>query len=168
VVYRNEPASPFYGAYIFADYQLNKLQAFKINAAKTGVTELKSISGTPPGRISAMGQDAAGNIYVATYLENPATSRTHVYRLKHAELKPATVSIARPVIVSSLALEAARRDGRVFTLDGKAARRKDGPRERGLLLVRDPVTGKVGKWVGEGSGPARKFRSDILENPKNP
>ena len=80
-MYRNDASSAFYGAYIFADYQLNKLQAFKLNAAKTGVTELKDISGSPPGRISAMGQDAAGNIYVATYLEIPSTSRTHVYRL---------------------------------------------------------------------------------------
>ena len=40
-VYRNDPTSAFYGAYIFADYQNNKLSALRLNPAKTGVSEWK-------------------------------------------------------------------------------------------------------------------------------
>jgi glucose/sorbosone dehydrogenase len=149
VVYRNDASSAFYGAYIFADYQLNKLQAFKLNAAKTGVTELKAISGTPPGRISAMGQDAAGDIYVATYLEIPDTSRTHVYRLKHAELKPATVALqprmrgsawGRPEALSAQSLGTYDLAGR--PLD--ASHRGSGA---GVYLVRDKATGGIRKMI---------------------
>lgn len=148
VVYRNDPASPFYGAYIFADYQINKLSAFKINAAKTGVTDLKAITGTPPGRISAMGQDAAGNIFVATYLENPETSRTHVYRLKHAELRPATVSVRRPAgPLAGVSAKALAAEGwSLTTLDGKAISPAEA-KDAGVFVARNARTGALRKFV---------------------
>ena len=149
VVYRNDPSSAFYGAYIFADYQLNKLQAFKLDAAKTGVTDLKAISGTPPGHISSVGQDAAGNIYVTTYLEVPDSSRTHVYRLKHTELKPAPVALQPHLRGSSLSRpEALAAHGlRVYDLAGRpldASRTGSG---KGLFLVRDEGPGGIRKMV---------------------
>jgi glucose/arabinose dehydrogenase len=149
-VYRNDPSSAFYGAYIFADYQNSKVSALKLNADKTGVTEWKHIAGTPPGRISAMGQDAAGNFYIATYLENPATSRTHVYRLKHAELRPSpTVALRHPAsrpFADAILREQGPGGFRFHALDGRLrspARLPSGD----LFLVRDARTGEVRKWV---------------------
>jgi hypothetical protein len=143
-VYRNDPASAFYGAYIYADYQLNKLNALKVNAARNGVTENKPIAGPPPGRISAMGQDAAGNFYIATYLENPATSLTHIYRLKHAELLPAPVSLKPRTRSPTLVRRSAPTvDGhRLHALDGRATTSAQG----GLYLVRDDA-GEIRKVV---------------------
>lgn len=149
VVYRNDPASAFYGAYIFADYQLKKLQAFKLNAAKTGVTELKAISGFPPGRISSMGQDAAGNIYVATYVELPDGTPSHLYRLKHAELKPVPVALQPRARGSSLGRpEALAAQGqRVYDLSGRAADKPSKGAGTGLFLVRDGAAGGTRKMV---------------------
>ncbi len=133
-VYRNDPASGFYGAYIYADYQLNTLNAFKIKADKTGVTDNKKIATTTPGRISALGVDAIGQIYAATYVETPETATTHIYRLKHADLKPGTVGLRgsafeTPGSRSSSPDEGARR----YSLDG---RRLTSGKARGLHLVR--------------------------------
>lgn len=149
MVYRNDASSAFYGAYIFADYQLRKLQAFKLNAAKTGITDLKTISGVPPARISAMGQDAAGNILVATYLEFPDSSRTHVYRLKHAELKPATVALQPRIHGSSLGRpEALSAQGhRTYDLAGRALDASRQGSGAGMFLVRDKATGGIRKML---------------------
>lgn len=149
VVYRNDPSSSFYGAYIFADYQLNKLQAFRLNAAETGVADLKSISGNPPGRISTLGQDAAGVIYVATYLELPESSRTHVYRLKHPELKPAPVGV-RPRMRGGLTGGPeflAARGYRIYDLTGRKAEAPYRSIQSGMFLARDAVTGETRKRV---------------------
>jgi glucose/arabinose dehydrogenase len=149
MVYRNDPSSAFYGAYIFADYQLKKLQAFKLNAAKTGVTELKAISGFPPGRISSMGQDAAGNIYVATYIEVPDNSPSHIYRLKHAELKPVPVALQPRLRGSFLARpEALAAQGlQVYDLAGRTACTPKGETGAGLYLARDEAAGSTRKMV---------------------
>jgi hypothetical protein len=149
VVYRNDPGFAFYGVYIFADYQLNKLQAFKLNAAKNGVTDLKSISGPPPGRISTIGQDAAGNIYVATYLEFPDSSRTHVYRLKHAEPRPVSVAL-RPGRRISAGDRLAILDVQGHRIYDLAGRPIDAPHRGikfGMFLVRDEATGGVRKVI---------------------
>lgn len=150
VVYRNEPSSPFYGAYIFADYQSYKLQAFKLNAAKTGVIELKSVSSRPPGRISTIGQDAAGNIYVGTYIENPDNSRTHVFRLKHAELKPAPVALRTPRRGPTFGRPEvlAGQGYRVFDLAGrKSAATPNAQSEAGMFLVPDEAAGGIRKMI---------------------
>lgn len=143
-VYRNDPTSAFYGAYIYADYQLNSLNAFKLNAAKNGVDENKAIAGTPPGRISAMGQDAAGNFYIATYRENPADSRTHIYRLKHAELRPAPVATKARARSSVWARRdpLAGEDKSVWSLDGRATASPQG----GLYFTRD-AAGELRKFI---------------------
>jgi hypothetical protein len=148
-VYRNDPASAFYGAYIYADYQINALYAFKMNDAKTGVTDNKKIATTTPGRISTMGVDAVGNIYVATYNENSDTSPTHIYRLKHAELRPAAVAVRaerqRAMAASVLRGDASGRI-RFYSLDGKPMA-ADRAKASGMRLARDPETGVVAKTV---------------------
>jgi hypothetical protein len=145
-VYRNDPSSAFYGAYIYADYQINSLSAFKLNAARTGVTENKKIAATTPGRISAMGVDAVGNIYAATYIELSETTQTHIYRLKHAELRPGTVAVrpfARKGIPAALR-DPASKGYRLYSLDGRP---ESDAAHSGLSLVRDPATGETAKRV---------------------
>lgn len=135
-VYRNDPASAFYGAYIYADFQINSLNAFKINAEKTGVTDQKKIAASTPGRIAALGVDAAGNIYAATYIETSATTPTHIFRLKHTELRPATVGLkGAPPLPAATLLDPAKDGWRAFSLDGKPL---VDPRTPGLRLVVDP------------------------------
>jgi glucose/arabinose dehydrogenase len=150
-VYRNDPTSAWYGVYIYADFQNSKLLALKLNEAKTGVVEQKQIATSVPQRISAMGQDAAGNYYIATYLENPEDSKTHIYRLKHDQLRPAAVGVnprlagPRPGL-SAAALAAG--GWALYGMDGKAV--SPGAlksRDAGVLLVRDPATGAVRKQV---------------------
>jgi hypothetical protein len=93
IVYRNDSTSKFYGTYILADYQNKFLYGMKMNAEKTAVLEKQSIATNLPGLISTMGQDDAGNMYVATYLETGLSTKSHIYRLKHAELTPKTTSL---------------------------------------------------------------------------
>lgn len=133
-VYRNDPASAFYGAYIYADYQLNTLNALKINADKSGVAENRKIATTTPGRISTLGEDAAGNLYAATYVETPATAVTHVFRLKHAALKPLPVALGPLRGTGTLVTGAAG----AFGLDGRRLGGKPGP---GLRVERDAAGG---------------------------
>lgn len=136
-VYRNDPASAFYGAYIYADYQNKSLSAFKLNGDKTGIADHKAISAGLPGRVSALGQDAAGNLYAAMYIETPATTPTHIYRLKHAELRPAPVALGGG---PRFAVPGSRPGGETWSLDGKPV---SGPRAPGLRLVRDPADGSL-------------------------
>lgn len=142
-VYRNDPTSAFYGAYIYADYQTNKLLALKINEAKTGVSEQKQIATSVPQRISAMGQDAAGNFYIATYLENPEDSKTHIYRLKHAELRPSTVTALPGKRPALSAADLASGRFSAYGVDGHALKTAG----TGLILYRDAATGAVRKQV---------------------
>lgn len=145
-VYRNDPTSPWYGVYIYADFQTSKLLGLKLNEAKTGVAEQKQIAANVPQRIAAMGQDAAGNYYIATYIENPEDSKTHIYRLKHAELRPAPTAV-KPGLRPTLS-QADLASGRfpAYGLDGQAlSDRKAGG--TGLVLYRDPATGAVKKQV---------------------
>lgn len=149
VVYRNDPTSKFYGAYIYADYQNSKVYALKLNDAKTGVSENKQIVATAPGRISTMGQDAAGNIYIAVYLENPSTSQTHIYRLKHAELRPAAVAIRPSAGDGSLlqrsGMPASTGHG-AYSLEGKRLSGTSAPGSD-VVIFRDGKTGKVSKSI---------------------
>jgi glucose/arabinose dehydrogenase len=145
VVYRNDPSSAFYGAYIYADYQRTQLLALRMNDAKTGTTETKTL-GTPPGRPSTMGIDAVGNIYVGTYVE--AGSTTQIYRLKHVELRPASTPITpiagrSPKTVSLRDLASA--NYRVYGLDGKLEDKVSAAGK--VTLVRDVKTGETRKWV---------------------
>ncbi|GEM_PF-2701503 len=152
-VYRNDPASAFYGAYIYADYQLNTLNAFKINGDKTGVTDNKKIAAATPGRISALGVDATGSIYAATYNENSETAPTHIFRLKHAELRAATTALQplgkTPFSAREASLtrtEAAAKGYRSYSVSGRIMK-AGAASARGLTLIRDPATGETAKRV---------------------
>ena len=149
VVYRNDPASAFYGAYIYADYALKSLSAFKLNAAKTGVTDNKKITASVPGNISTLGVDAAGNIYAATYLETPETSPTQIYRLKHPELRPGTVALrpfAQRAVSASAFAGAEGKRMRYFSLGGKALTEAQAG-NAGIVLAKDAATGEAAQVI---------------------
>jgi hypothetical protein len=144
VTYRNDPSSPFYGVYIFADYGRNVLMGLKLNSTKDGVTESKTIAAAPPQKISTMGVDAMGNIYVGTYIESGGV--THIFRLKHADLKPAPTALKpitdrsdRPLTLNDLASSRFH----VYGVDGKLQHGKGAS----LGIARDARTGETHKVV---------------------
>jgi len=66
-VYRANPKSAFYGAYIFGDYQ--KKHVFALTQ-KDRVLEQVRLIANPPQSVVSFGQDAAGQIYFAGYEGN--------------------------------------------------------------------------------------------------
>ena len=70
-VYRGNPESSFYGAYIFGDYQKKVIFALK---QKDRVLEKISIIAHPPQSVVSFGQDEKGQIYFVGYEGN-------IYRL---------------------------------------------------------------------------------------
>lgn len=84
-VYRADPASQFYGAYIFGDYQYNgPVYAIKADGDPGPLVQIGELGKA----ISSLGTDSRGNIYVIGH-DNGV-----VYRLDHAELRPGTVGLA--------------------------------------------------------------------------
>jgi len=64
-VYRGDQDSPFYGMYVFADYESKRVWALRqMDRKMTEIVEL----GRAPDRIASFGEDAAGNLYVVGYL----------------------------------------------------------------------------------------------------
>jgi glucose/arabinose dehydrogenase len=119
-IYRGNAQSPFYGAYIFGDYTMKRLLAFKKNAsAPVAVTDLIAT----PTEMTGFTLDSQNNIYMVGY-----TNGT-VYKLENADLKPgATTSLVprrgRLALLSNdggLTYGMIRLPGSedVFTLDGK-------------------------------------------------
>ncbi len=150
-VYRNDPASPFYGAYLFGDYGTRKLYAARPNADTTAFAELQSIGKTMPGAVSALGMDGRGNFYAAMYRETGSTIQSHVFRLKHEDLKP----LPTPSEIKARLLAHQRDLGSnkvtetdkitqfiLYGLDGK--RRS---RITGLHILKDESTGKTQLWM---------------------
>ncbi len=76
-VYRGDPSSPLYGAYIFGDYNSKRIWALPANS-KTKV----EIAKMPSSRLSSFAMDAKGQLY-AIGLENGV-----ILLLDHAALKP--------------------------------------------------------------------------------
>src|SRR5690606_11066764 len=155
-VYRADPASMFYGVYIFADYQLKKLFGMRLNAAKTGVEEFGVISSASvPGYISALGHDGAGGYYAAMYNEAGAVAqrKTQIWRLKHAELRPGPATAVNPAQESRTAAHLRTRPfspDRAFSLDGKRRPLEASGsmgEEKDLLILRDRRTGRTRKWI---------------------
>ncbi|MDB5103676.1 MAG: putative glucose/L-sorbosone dehydrogenase, distantly related to bacterial beta-galactosidase [Fibrobacteres bacterium] len=152
-VYRADPASQFYGVYLFGDYGTKKIYGARLNAAKTGFSEMKSVAGAMPGNVSALGLDGRGNYYAAMYKETGASTRSQIYRLKHTEL--------RPVAGTGILHSAFRRHRdpseqgsapsgyRVYGLDGRLRTGKF-PESTGspdILILREAGTGRVAKWI---------------------
>jgi hypothetical protein len=78
VVFRGNPASSAYGAFIFGDFITKTLYAML--PVSTGVVQMEAI-GTSPIGMSSFGTDSAGNIYMVGYTNGI------IYRLDHSELK---------------------------------------------------------------------------------
>jgi glucose/arabinose dehydrogenase len=66
-VYRGDPKSSFYGAYIFGDYQQKRL--FAMTQKDRTLEKVRVLARTPQSVVS-MGQDARGNIYFVGYEGN--------------------------------------------------------------------------------------------------
>jgi putative heme-binding domain-containing protein len=63
-VYRGQPQSPFYGVYIFGDYETRRI--FGLTQEKGALKQIRQI-GTSPQRIVSFGRDEAGELYVVGY-----------------------------------------------------------------------------------------------------
>ncbi len=74
-VYRGNPSSKFYGAYIFGDWQLQSIFALK---RAHGIWQLTQIA-SAPAEISSFGTDSQGNIYVVGH------NNGVIYRLDHPD-----------------------------------------------------------------------------------
>jgi putative heme-binding domain-containing protein len=66
-VYRGNPKSSFYGAYIFGDYQQKRL--FAMTQKDRSLEKVRVLTKTPQSVVS-LGQDARGNIYFVGYEGN--------------------------------------------------------------------------------------------------
>jgi glucose/arabinose dehydrogenase len=84
-VYRADPSSLFYGAYIFGDYQYNgPVYAIMADGAPGPLVQLGELGKA----ISSLATDSQGNIYVIGHDDGV------IYRLQHAELRPGPVGLA--------------------------------------------------------------------------
>ena len=144
VVYRNQKRSPFYGVYIFADYQLSNLLALKYASHQKSVGKVLKLAARAPGNISSMGQDALGRIYAATYVEKGSGDKlkTHIYRLSHPQLLPKGTTSSMD-FRNRVTLSPSNRNPKRFTLQGRVLKTEYGePHETdiswgvGLLDVR--------------------------------
>ncbi|HEX8916069.1 MAG TPA: PQQ-dependent sugar dehydrogenase [Humisphaera sp.] len=66
-VYRGDPKSSFYGAYVFGDYQKKKL--FALTQKDRKLEKVRLLADAPQSVVS-FGQDASGNIYAVGYEGN--------------------------------------------------------------------------------------------------
>ncbi|MDB5105971.1 MAG: glucose sorbosone dehydrogenase [Fibrobacteres bacterium] len=121
-VYRGDSASPFYGVYLFGDYTLGRLMAFKKSAGAGPAASFKDMGAAPSNPIYFT-LDAMNNIYMVTY------DAGTIYKLTHAQLMPqATTGIGGAPIGASAAssrgkaLIAYARDGRVALPPGSKGR----------------------------------------------
>jgi hypothetical protein len=101
-VFRGDPASPFYGAYLFGDYLTRKLYGVRLGAGAP-----PSEVGIAPTAISTFGMDLQGNLYVAGY------NNGIIYRLTHPGLTGKGVAV-RPRLPR---LRAPRAAGRLRASD---------------------------------------------------
>jgi glucose/arabinose dehydrogenase len=84
-VYRADPTSRFYGAYLFGDYQYNgPMYAIMADGAPGPLVRIGELGKA----ISSLGTDSQGNIYVIGHDDGI------VYRLEHAELRPGQAGLA--------------------------------------------------------------------------
>jgi hypothetical protein len=84
-VYRGDPASPFYGVYLFGDYTLKKLFALKKPAI--GTAAVKEYPLVTPQEPIAFTLDRMNNVYMVGY-------QGTLYKLTHAQLKPQETTTA--------------------------------------------------------------------------
>lgn len=84
-VYRGDPSSQFFGAYIFGDYQYNgPVFAIMADGAPGPLVQIGELGKS----ISSLATDSRGNIYVIGHDDGI------VYKLEHAELRPGMAGLA--------------------------------------------------------------------------
>ena len=82
-VFRGNPSSVFYGAYIFGDWALHKVYALKLSGSIWQLTQIASSS----VEISSFGTDSKGNIYVVGH------NTGIIYLLDHTALVPVPIEL---------------------------------------------------------------------------
>lgn len=85
-VYRGDPTSAFYGAYLFGDYTLKRVYGFRKSAS--GAVMTAKDYGSIPMEPIAFTLDSQNNIYMIGLLGS-------IYKLEHAQLKAQPTSAAR-------------------------------------------------------------------------
>jgi glucose/arabinose dehydrogenase len=114
-VYRGDPTSQFYGAYIFGDYLYNgPVFAIMADGAPGPLVQIGELGES----IGSFATDSQGNIYVIGH------GNGAIYKLEHAELRPGNVGIA------------AQRFGGRRGKDGRENRGADGAGSRPRAGVR--------------------------------
>lgn len=84
-VYRGNPQSPFYGVYLFGDYTMKRLLAFRKGAAPVAATDLMAT----PMEMTGFTLDRMNNVYMVGY-------KGTIYRLVHPDLQSfATAALPR-------------------------------------------------------------------------
>lgn len=124
-VYRGDPTSRFYGAYIFGDYQYNgPVFAIMADGAPGPLVQIGELGKA----IGSLAADSRGNIYVIGHDDGV------VYKLEHAELRPGTAGLAKGERAA-----AGKRRGRIsyVRLDGTRAE----PWEAGAIRMIDGTAG---------------------------
>ncbi|MDB5103229.1 MAG: glucose sorbosone dehydrogenase [Fibrobacteres bacterium] len=95
-VYRGDPASAFYGVYLFGDHTMKKLFAWK--KPESGTAAVKEYPLVTPQEPIAFAIDAMNNIYMVGFLGT-------IYKLTHEQLKPGITPVG-------IAARGVRRRGR--------------------------------------------------------
>lgn len=85
-VYRGNPASPFYGAYFYADYGSRRVFAIEMNGNQiTDTLALPNLAEAP----TSFGTDLKGNLFLV------GRSPGRIYKLESPDLQPSGTSIER-------------------------------------------------------------------------
>ncbi len=162
-VFRGDPTSPFYGAYIFGDYIRGKL--FGLFAMGQPAQELREL-GTAPCAMSSFGTDSEGNIYMVGY------DTGVIYKLGNPGLVGKGVAINRrnPASKPKLLLRQGRgwridaasfpkfESLRIFSLDGKLLLTMD----KSALRMGGDVDFSPGLYLAQGSEGPRMHAFPLL------
>jgi glucose/arabinose dehydrogenase len=122
-VFRGDAASPFYGAYVFGDFETRKLYAARL---ADGPAREPTVIGSIPNPVSTFGMDERGNLYAAGYVNGV------VYRLDHPDLvgkgvalRPRPSRRSRPPLTRGRIVSSdfpGARSLRVLAMDGRVVR----------------------------------------------
>lgn len=92
VVFRGNPASPFYGAYFYADYNTRRVFAITLNAAQTAIADsltLPLVSEQP----TSFATDRSGNIFMIG--QGSQSNPGRIWLLDSPDLKPTSTPIQK-------------------------------------------------------------------------
>ena len=158
-VYRGNPASGAYGAYLFGDYITHKLYAML--PVSPGVVQTSEIGVSPIG-MGSFGTDSSGNVYMVGY------DNGIIYRLQHADL----TALARPTQMPKASIRLIQKSGLEWILDPSALQgvtrlllvdmqgRTRITLERNELSL--PFRLEPGLYLIQGTGPGVNVHSAVL------